>query len=99
MLTDPFYAVACKRQQSNGAKKTMKNYLAYWKRGWWALALIISINIILAVAYGSLAFLLRPFLANPFPVAVVIAWLAVGAPIAGLLFEKFAGWSKRLDRE
>jgi hypothetical protein len=61
----------------------MSNYLAYWKRGWWALGLIISINIILGVVYASLAFLLQPLLANPFPVAVAIAWLGVGAPIAG----------------
>jgi hypothetical protein len=76
----------------------MKNYLAYWKRGWWALGLIISINIILGVVYAGLAFLLRPLLANPFPVAVAVAWLIVGAPIAGLLFEKFVGWSNRLDQ-
>jgi hypothetical protein len=76
----------------------MKSYLAYWKRGWWALALLISINIILGVVYASLAFVLRPLLANPFPIAVGIAWLAVGAPIAGLLFEKFVGWSSRLGQ-
>jgi hypothetical protein len=72
----------------------MKNYFAYWKRGWWALGLIISINVIVGVGYAGLAFMLQPLLDNPFPVAVAIIWLVVGAPIAGLLFEKFAGWSK-----
>jgi|RhiMetdeSRZDD1v2_1073273.scaffolds.fasta_scaffold55231_2 hypothetical protein len=75
----------------------MKNYFAYWKRGWWALGLLISINAVLGVVYAALAFLLKPLLGNPFPVAVAIAWLAVGAPIAGLLFEKFASWTKRVD--
>jgi hypothetical protein len=78
------------------SEKKMNNYFAYWKRGWWALGLIISINIILGVGYAGLAFLLQPLLENPFPVAVAITWLVVGAPIAGLLFEKFAGWSKRV---
>jgi hypothetical protein len=75
----------------------VKNYLAYWKRGWCALGLLITINVILGVTYAGLAFLLKPLLGNPFPVAVAIAWLAVGAPIAGLLFEKFAGWTERVD--
>jgi hypothetical protein len=46
----------------------------------------------------GLAFLLKPLLGNPFPIAVAIAWLAVGAPIAGLLFEKFISWTKRVDQ-
>lgn len=79
-------------------EKGMKTYFAYWKRGWWALALIVSLNIIVGAAYASFAFLLRPFFENPFPVGVAVAWLTVGAPIAGLLFEKFAGWSNRLKQ-
>jgi hypothetical protein len=80
-------------------EKGVKTYFAYWKRGWWALGLIISLNIVVGAAYASFAFLLRPFLANPFPVGAAIAWLTVGAPIAGLFFEKFAGWSNRLNQE
>jgi hypothetical protein len=45
----------------------MKHYLAYWKRGWWALGLLISINVILGVVYAVIAFLLRPLLGNHFP--------------------------------
>jgi hypothetical protein len=57
------------------SEKKMNNYFAYWKRGWWALGLIISINIILGVGYAGLAFLLQPLLENPFPVAVAITWM------------------------
>ncbi len=80
-------------------KGKMEKYFAYWKLGWWVQLLIICLNGIRGATYSGLAFLLQPLLANLFPIAVAVAWLAVGAPIAGCRSEKFAGWSKRVGQD
>jgi hypothetical protein len=73
----------------------MENYLAYWKRGWWAWLMMLCTNIGLLILILPLAFI---FSGNKgaYLVASVVAWLAIGAPYLGWFFEQFASRSNRL---
>jgi len=70
-------------------------YWAYWKRGWWAWLMLVCVNIGLAAVYWPLSYVfgdqgLRAWL------VLVAAWLVVGAPFFGWVFERFAATSQRI---
>jgi len=70
-----------------------------WRRGWWALLMLIVANVALGLGYASVAFLLRGLVEKPMPIAIAVVWLTVGAPFLGWLFELFATHSARLTAE
>ncbi|MHB8744701.1 MAG: hypothetical protein ACYC9L_16490 [Sulfuricaulis sp.] len=74
----------------------MENYLAYWKRGWWAWLLMLCTNIGFVVLVLPLAFI---FGGNKtaYWVSALVVWLVIGAPFLGWLFEQFANHSSRLS--
>ena len=73
----------------------MENYLAYWKRGWWAWLMMLCTNIGLLILILPLAFIFEDN-RGAYLVAALVAWLAIGAPYLGWLFEQFASRSNRL---
>ncbi len=76
---------------------TINSYAAYWRRGWWALLLVLVANIGLGLCYAGLAMMLRAITDNPYPIAVALVWFTFGAPLLGWLFEVFAARSRRLS--
>ncbi len=66
------------------------NYGTYWVRGIWVLLMILAINIVLGLAGGGVAILLRPVLGQSYLVAYAIVLLSVGLPFMGWLFERLA---------
>ena len=73
----------------------MTRYWAYWKRGWWAWLLLFCCNI----TFGGVLYLLARTLGkdtNAYLWISIAAWLVLGAPLCGWLFEYFAARSSRL---
>jgi ABC-type glycerol-3-phosphate transport system permease component len=73
----------------------MSNYWAYWRRGWWVWLMMLCMNIGFALVVLPLAFLFKEN-TSAYLGSVLIAWLAIGAPFFGWLFERFATGSPRI---
>jgi hypothetical protein len=73
----------------------MSAYLAYWKRGWWAWLLMAVANISVGILAIPLAL---AFEGNKvmYLVSALVAWMLIGAPCWGWLFEVFAKHSIRI---
>lgn len=54
------------------------------------LLMILVVNVMLGLAGGGLAILLRPILGQSYLVAYAIVLLGVGLPFMGWLFERLA---------
>jgi hypothetical protein len=74
----------------------METYMAYWRRGWWAWWLMLVANMCLGAIIVPLAFLLRDQ-PSTYYLCATLAWLIVGAPVWGWLFERFVRSSVRID--
>lgn len=73
----------------------MTTYIAYWKRGWWTWLLMLLANLSLGALIVPLALLLGRD-AGRYYVCAMLAWIVVGAPVWGWLFERFAEGSPRI---
>ena len=73
----------------------MDKYVAYWKRGWWAWLMILSLNVAAGLTALPLAAIFRGN-ESGYWTALVIAWVVVGAPFPGWVFERFAAGSTRI---
>jgi hypothetical protein len=74
----------------------METYLGYWKRGWWAWLMMLCINLGIVVVVLPLAAIFHGNKAA-YWISALVAWLLVGAPFAGWVFERFAAGSKRIN--
>ena len=72
-----------------------KKYWAYWKRGWWAWLMQICVAIPLGLAFAPLAIFFKDDKVA-YSSALAIAFLLVGMPFMGWVFERFAKGSLRL---
>lgn len=73
----------------------MNTYWRFWKRGWWAWLFAFCANISMAILLVPLAFAFRDN-SSLYVISALVAWLVVGAPLWGLLFERFAAGSTRI---
>jgi hypothetical protein len=73
----------------------MGSYWAFWKRGWWAGLFATCGNFAFAIVIVPLAFAFHDN-QRMYWITAIAAWLVVGAPLWGWLFEYFAAGSSRL---
>lgn len=73
----------------------IKTYSRYWKRGWWSFLMIFLVNITSALLILPLAFIFKAE-TTYYWVSAGIAYVLVGMPLSGWLFEVFSRNSKRL---
>lgn len=75
----------------------MSKYWAFWKRGWWAWLFTLCANFSFAIFIVPLALAFH----DNQPVywlTAIAAWFALGAPLWGWLFERFAAGSRRITQ-
>ena len=73
----------------------MASYFSFWKRGWWSFLLQLCSNIAFALLVLPLAFAFHDN-QRIYWLSALAAWLLIGAPLSGWLFEYFAAGSPRL---
>ncbi len=73
----------------------MKTYWAFWKRGFWAWLLMLFMNLSAGLLLVPLAFAFRDNMTG-YWISALVAWLVVGAPVWGWLFERFSAGSSRI---
>lgn len=79
----------------DGNSSPIKTYSRYWQRGWWAFLMMSLVNITSVLLILPLAFIFKEE-TTYYWVSAGIAYVFVGIPLSGWLFEVFSRNSKRL---
>lgn len=78
-----------------GNSSPIKTYSRYWQRGWWVFLMIFLVNLTSVLLVFPLAFIFKGE-TTYYWVSAGIAYVFLGIPLSGWLFEVFSRNSKRL---